>query len=108
VRPGVRACDLYAVAEKVLREHNVAAGSYVRTLGHGLGLGGYGPPLLTPSVKTEIKPNMVLAVEPNMLDKPFSFSATPRYMDFAIEDDVVVTASGHEILTPLKRELWIL
>jgi Xaa-Pro dipeptidase len=108
VKPGIRACDLYEVADKVLKEHNVADGSYPKTMGHGLGLGGYGPPLLTPAVKTELRQNMVLAVEPNMLDKPFTFTATPRHMDFAVEDNVRVTEGGHEILTPLQRELWIL
>ena len=107
VRPGVKACDLYSTAVGVLRKHGIKDGSFVKTIGHGLGLGGYGPPLLTPSVSTELQRNMVVAVEPNMLDMPFIFSDGPRYMDFAVEDNVLVTAKGHEILTPLERDLWI-
>ena len=107
VRPGIRACDLYFMAVEVLKKHGIRDGSFVRTIGHGLGLGGYGPPLLTPTNKTELQRNMVVAVEPNMLDRPFTFSNRPRYMDFAVEDNVVVTTNGHRILTPLQRDLWI-
>jgi Xaa-Pro aminopeptidase len=67
--------------------------------GHGIGLEICENPWLTlaPS-KTVIEPNMVLCIEPNVIDRQFGGTC--------IEDMVVITGTGVEVLNRCPRVLW--
>lgn len=99
-RPGITAGDLFDVAVNRVRQG--ALPSYQRThCGHGLGIGAHEFPTLNVANRAvEIVENMVLCVE------------TPYYElgwgGMMVEDIIVITASGHESLTRLPRELRVL
>jgi Xaa-Pro dipeptidase len=67
--------------------------------GHGIGLEICENPWLTlgPS-KTLIEPSMVLCIEPNVIDRQFG--------SMCIEDMVVITDTGVEVLNQCPRVLW--
>jgi len=99
IRPGVRASDLYREGMRVAIESGLT--HYRRHgIGHGLGLGGYNPPLLTPTDDTVLEEGMVLCIE------------LPYYelgsFNIGLEDEVVVTKDGYEMLSTLRRDLWLM
>ncbi len=54
-------------------------------------------PRLAPKVSGELQPGMVVTVEPGIY--------LPGWGGVRIEDDVLVTRSGHEVLTSVPKEL---
>jgi Xaa-Pro aminopeptidase len=76
-------------------------GDYAITgCGHGLGLDIHEFPNLECGDATILKPGMVIAVEP-------SIYVAGEGM-FGIEENVLVTDTGYELLTPMSRELIVL
>jgi len=65
-------------------------------LGHGIGLEVHEAPRLAPRITDEIKPGMVFTIEPGVY--------LPGIGGVRIEDDVVATASGLEIITHFPKE----
>lgn len=97
VRPGVLACDVFAVAVETARREGLP--NYQRHhCGHGIGLEGYDPPLIAPSDTTVLEEGMVICIE------------LPLYRlglgGMQVEDTVVVTATGARLLTCSPRRLW--
>lgn len=90
VRPGKRAADVFAAQAKVLLEAGLALGKVGR-FGHGLGKAMTEPPSNKPDDETELVPGMVLTVEPS--------AAFGRDKVLVHEEDVVVTETGHRLLT---------
>ena len=68
-------------------------------IGHAIGLELDEPPVLGPGVETPLAEGMVLAVEPKLI--------SPDFGAVNIEDDVVVTADGCELLGELPRALFV-
>ena len=103
IKPGVLVSDVYAAAKKVAIKHDCLdyfmgyAQFGVEYVGHGVGLEIDEPPLITPYDNSVLTPGMVLAVEPKLV--------VPGWGGIQIEDTVVVTGFGHEILTSSTREL---
>ena len=99
LRPGVRASELFEAAVATVRGEGIPR--YERThVGHGIGIaGGYDRPLLAPGDDTVIEPGMVLCVE------------TPYYevgrVGLQVEDMVVVTGDGFELLSHSSRDLEV-
>lgn len=89
IRPGLRAGDLYSICQAAYR--NVGLPFQMAHIGHGLGLGLHEYPMLKPSTDEPLQPGMVLCIEPAYLD--------PGIAGYHIEDLVLVTASGREVLT---------
>ncbi len=96
VRPGVLAHDV----DNVARAHIAKAGfgrRFRHGLGHGLGILVHEAPRLAKKSQTVLKPGMVVTVEPGIY--------LPGWGGVRIEDDVLVTRSGHEILTHAPKQL---
>lgn len=96
IRPGVRSGDIDAVA----RDFIVSKGygkAFGHGLGHGLGLDIHEEPRLSPRCKTVLTPGMIVTVEPGVY--------LPGFGGVRIEDDVLVTESGHRILSRISRTM---
>ena len=70
-----------------------------RTSATAIGLELDEPPVLGPGIETPIEEGMILAVEPKLI--------SPAFGAVNIEDDVVVTADGCEVLGDLPRAVFV-
>ena len=96
IGPDVRARDVDSAARRVLRKAGLAS-SFGHGVGHGLGLDVHEGPRLGPRSADVLRPGMVVTVEPGVY--------FPGRGGVRIEDDVVVTEGGAEVLSRLPREL---
>lgn len=99
VRPGVKAMELDKAARDVIT--NAGYGEYfTHRLGHGLGISVHEYPSITGTNEFVLEEGMVFTIEPGIYH--------PEVTGVRIEDDVVVTADGVEILTKFPKELQII
>jgi Xaa-Pro aminopeptidase len=99
VRPGVTAAEVDDAARCVLRKRKLA-GYFTHSTGHGLGLEIHEAPRVAKGQTQKLEPGMVITIEPG--------AYIPGKWGVRIEDVVVVTASGREVLTPTDKELIII
>ncbi len=96
VRPGVACKDVDRAARRVIEK--AGYGRYFgHGLGHGVGLQIHEAPRLAPNAPGVLRPGMVVTVEPGIY--------FPGWGGVRIEDDVLVTRSGHEVLTSAPKQL---
>jgi len=96
VKPGERMCDIDAVARRHIKK--CGYGKYFgHGLGHGLGLDTHEPPRLSWMSDEKLTAGMVVTVEPGIY--------LPGIGGVRIEDDVVVTARGCEVLSTLSKDI---
>jgi Xaa-Pro aminopeptidase len=98
-RPGVTIAELDAHARQVLERHGYLD-YFTHSLGHGIGLEVHESPVLRsqgPGAETELAPGMAITIEPGLY--------LPGIGGVRIEDTVLITAEGHENLTPVSKEL---
>ena len=90
-RPGISAEDLWAAQNRVLEAAGAAPGNDVGRSGHGLGLHLTEPPSNMPGDTTQLRPGMVMTIEPGMEYKPGKM--------IVHEENLVITEDGCELLT---------
>jgi Xaa-Pro aminopeptidase len=96
IRPGVMARDVDAEARSVIEEAGFGR-FFEHGLGHGLGLDIHEAPRLRKDSDVTLQPGMVITVEPGVY--------LPGWGGIRIEDDVLVTPDGCEVLTHVPRAL---
>jgi Xaa-Pro aminopeptidase len=99
VRPGVPAGDVDRAARRVLRARGLEK-AFLHSTGHGLGLEIHEAPRLARAAGTPLEAGMAITIEPGAYREGFG--------GIRIEDTVVVTSSGCEVLTSTSKELLVL
>jgi Xaa-Pro aminopeptidase len=96
IRPGVLMKDVDAAARQVIERAGWGK-LFGHGLGHGIGLQVHEQPRLAANQDRPLKPGMVVTVEPGIY--------IPGWGGVRIEDDVLVTRTGHEVLSRVPKEL---
>jgi Xaa-Pro aminopeptidase len=98
VQPGVPAAKVDRAARQVMTRHGLGR-AFVHSTGHGLGLEIHEPPRLGRTDASLLEAGMVITIEPGGYLEGFG--------GVRIEDTVLVTENGCEILTPTAKELLV-
>jgi len=99
LRPNVNARDVDALARQVIADAGHGE-HFGHGLGHGVGLAIHEGPTLSPREDATLEAGMTITVEPGVY--------LPGWGGVRIEDLVVLTAQGCEILTRTPKQLLIL
>ena len=95
IRPGATCEQVDRVARRIISKSGL--GEFGHGLGHGIGLEIHEAPRLTVGQKTKLRPGMIVTVEPGIY--------VPGWGGVRIEDDVLVTRTGYEVLTDVPKQL---
>jgi Xaa-Pro aminopeptidase len=96
IRPGLTGEQVDQVARKIITQAGYGK-AFGHGLGHGTGLEIHEAPRLAVGQKTKLEPGMIVTVEPGIY--------VPGWGGVRIEDDVLVTRSGHEVLSDVPKQL---
>ncbi|MEX2114229.1 MAG: M24 family metallopeptidase, partial [Pirellulales bacterium] len=95
IRPGRTCHDVDQVARSVIAKAGFGK-QFGHGLGHGIGLEIHEAPRLAAKVDLKLEPGMVVTVEPGIY--------LPGFGGVRIEDDVLVTKDGGEVLTSVPKQ----
>jgi Xaa-Pro aminopeptidase len=97
--PGLTAGEADAAARDLIASYGYGE-NFEHTTGHGIGLAAHEPPSLRKNNQQKLEPNMLHSIEPGIYLNGWG--------GVRIEDLILVTASGHEVLTAAdKAGFWI-
>ena len=96
IRPGVKLSEVDAVARTVIAKAGFGK-QFGHGLGHGIGLQIHEAPRLAAHQDQRLRAGMVITIEPGIY--------VPGWGGVRLEDDVLVTRSGHEVLSDLPKDL---
>ncbi len=96
VRPGIPVGEVDRATRAVLKRAGLGR-YFTHSTGHGVGLEIHEPPRVAAAQADVLQPGMVITIEPG--------AYVPGKWGVRIEDMVVVTQSGCEVLTPTSKEL---
>ena len=96
IRPGIAGKEADKVARDLIKAHGYAE-YFGHSTGHGLGMEVHEAPRLSPRGEEILEPGMVVTVEPGIY--------LPDFGGVRIEDDVIVTERGCEVLTKSTKDL---
>lgn len=98
VKPGITAGDLAGACIDALEGYGFDPSSFdCGRMGHGMGIMSTEPPSITKQNKTVLLEGMIINIEPGFVKENGVYN---------IEEDVVVTKDGAEILSGAKRTLY--
>ena len=98
LRPGVPAATIHAEAAAVLDQ--AGFGDFFKhSVGHGIGLEVHEEPFLRLGSQTLLQPGMVVTIEPGVY--------LPGELGVRVEEDVLITEHGPEVLTSLPSVLTV-
>lgn len=98
IKSGRNGRDVDQEARKII-DSSKFKGRFIHSLGHGIGLNVHDHPALAPSYDFFLKEGMAVTVEPGVY--------VPKKGGVRIEDDVLVTKNGHEVITTASKDLQI-
>ncbi len=99
IEPGVEGAEVHNAAKEVI-DSTEFEGKFIHGLGHSIGLSTHDGSGLSPNVEVTLEPGMVFTVEPGIYISDFG--------GVRIEDDIVVTEEGYDLLTDADKEMKVL
>lgn len=94
IRPGVRMDEVDAAARSII-DYAGFGSHFTHGLGHGIGMAVHESPRLAVKQVRTLKTGMVVTVEPGIY--------LPGWGGIRIEDDILVTRNGHEVLSTVPK-----
>ena len=96
IKEGVTALEIDSICRDYIKEQGYGS-NFRHGTGHGVGLDIHELPVVSPKSKDILRSNMVVTVEPGIY--------LPGHMGLRIEDTVIVTKEGCEVLTKTPKDL---